>query len=305
MTNRYVALSVESSFGAGGTPTAPLHITAVTDPVDRGAMLEETISYPLYAAAYGGALRLSGTLEGILRMPSMDPLFQGIFGAKSVKTYSILNFPSSLGMEVIDDTSGVEKCFKYVGVGISRAELTFAAKDFIRTRWSWFAKDVTQTTATLSPPLSFPADKPAIFYGATINFDAVKMDHIKTMNLSINRRLDDDYFVVGHSKIQDIAVIGVCDMGGSMTIGQKDWPTFQHAVFGGAASTSIGDTTNDVLGEMALEIVCHDPDGGEVATITADYLCYLDATRNIVGRAGVDRTMNYKVIGDSLTVLSV
>jgi hypothetical protein len=208
-------------------------------------------------------------------------------------------------MEIIDDTSGVEKCFKYVGVGISRAELTFAAKDFIRTRWSWFAKDVTQTTATLSPPLSFPADKPAIFYGATINFDAVKMDHIKTMNLSINRRLDDDYFVVGHSKIQDIAVIGVCDMGGSMTIGQKDWPTFQHAVFGGAADTSIGDTTDDHLGEMALEIVCHDPDGGQVATITADYLCYLDATRNIVGRAGVDRTMNYKVIGDSLTVLSV
>lgn len=301
MTSRYVALSIEGAFGAGGTPTAPLHITSVTDPVDRGAMLEETISYPLYAAAYGGALRLSGTLEGILRMPSMSQLFQGIFGAPTVKVYSIVNYPKSLGMEIIDDTSGADKCFKYVGVGISRAELTFAAKDFVRTRWNWFAKDVTQTTATLSAPLSFPVDKPGIFYGAAINFGA-KMDHIKTMNLSINRRLDDDYFVVGHSKIQDIAVIGVCDMGGSFTVGQRDWPTFQDAVFGDPAGTSIGDTTNNTLGETTFEIVCQDPDGAGIATIAADALVYLDATRNIVGRAGVDRTMNYKVIGDSLTV---
>jgi hypothetical protein len=263
-------------------------------------MLEETISYPLYADAYGGALRLNGTLEGILRMPSMSPLLQGIFGAPTATLYSIVNYPKSLGMEIVDDTSGVDKCFKYIGVGINRAEFTFAAKDFVRTRWGYFAKDVTQTTATLSAPLTFPADKPGIFYGTLINFDSA-MNHIKTMNLAINRRLDDDYFVVGHSKIQDIAVIGVGDVGGSLTVGQKDWASFQDAVFDGV-NTSIGDTTGNALGESTFEIVCKDPDGGGICTIAADALCYLDATRNIVGRAGVDRTMNYKVIGDTLTV---
>lgn len=302
MTSRYVALGIEASYGAGATPTAPLHITAATDPVDRGAMLEETISYPLYAAAYGGALKLSGTLEGVLRMPSMGLLFQGIFGAPSASVYSIVNFPKSLGMEVIDDSSGTDKCFKYVGVGISRAELTFASKDFVRTKWNFFAKDVTRTTPTLSAPLTFPEDKPGIFYGATVNLDSTPKSTIKTMNLSIDRKLDDDYFVVGHSKIQDLAIIGVCDMGGSITIGQKDWDTFNTSVFGSTGGTSIGDTTGNTLGQATFEVVCADPDGGGIATIAADYLCYLDASRNMQGRAGVDKTMNFKIVGDSLTV---
>ena len=301
MTNRYVAIGVEASYGAGATPTAPMHITSVSDPIDRGAMLEETISYPLYARADGGALRLSGTLEGVLRMPSMGPLFQGIFGAPSADVYSIANFPKSLGMEVIDDSSATEKCFKYVGVGISRCELTFATKDFVRTRWNYFAKDVTQTTATLSAPLTFPTDKPGIFYGTAINLDSAKNNHVKNMSLSIDRKLDDDYFVVGHSKIQDLAIIGVCDMGGSITVGQKDWTDFQDAVFSGSG-TSIGDTTGNTLGEATFEIVCADPDGGGIITIAADTLCYLDASRQMQGRSGVDKTMNFKVIGDTLTV---
>jgi len=302
MTSRYVALGIEGSYGAGATPTAPLHITAVTDPVDRGAMLEETISYPLYAAAYGGALKLSGTLEGVLRMPSMGYLFQGIFGAPSASVYSIVNFPKSLGMEVIDDSSGVDKCFKYVGVGISRAEFTLASKDFVRTKWNFFAKDVTRTTPTLTAPLTFPEDKPGIFYGTAVNLDSTPINTIKTMNLSVDRKLDDDYFVVGHSKIQDLAVIGVCDMGGSMTVGQKDWDRFNTAVFGGSSATSIGDQTANTLGQATFEIVCSDPDGGGICTMAADYLCYLDASRNMQGRAGVDKTMNFKIVGDTLTV---
>ena len=106
--------------------------------------------------------------------------------------------------------------------------MTFAAKDFIRTRWNYFAKDVSKTTATLSAP-TFPMDKPGIFYGTSVKLGGAANSSIKTMSLSIDRKLDDDYFVVGHSKIQDIAITGVCDMGGSITVGQKDWDEDRRA----------------------------------------------------------------------------
>jgi hypothetical protein len=302
MTNRTVAVNVETAFG-GGTPVPafPLHATSVTDPIDRGAMLEETISYPLYAAAYGGALRLSGSVEGVLRMPSMDPLFQGVFGAPTASEYSIANFPKSLVMELIDDSSAVEKCFRYVGVGIKSFEITAAAKDFARTRWDWFAKDVQQVApSTLG---AFPDDKPGIFYGTTLSLGGTPLDHIKSMNLRVDRKLDDDYFVVGHSKIQDLAIAGVADVGGSITIGQKYWPEYQRAVFGSDARTAIGDTTDNILGQATFSMDFNDPDGGNIITIAADTLCYLDASRNMQGRNMIDKTMNFKVIGDSLTVI--
>jgi hypothetical protein len=301
LTNRSVALNVETAFG-GGTPvpTAPLHVTAINDPVDRGAMLEETIGYPLYASAYGGALRLSGTLEGVLRMPSMDPLFQGIFGAPTVGTYSIANFPKSLVMEVVDDSTGVDKCFRYVGVGIKSLELTMAAKDFVRTRWDWFAKDVSQVTeSTLG---AYPADLPGVFYGAALSLGGSAVDHIKTLSLKIDRKLDDDYFVIGHSKIQDLAIAGVGDIGGSVTVGQKYWPEFQRAVFGGTSTTTIGDTSANTLGTATFSLDLNDPDGGSICEITADWLCYLDASRQMQGRNMVDKTMNFKLIGDTLEV---
>lgn len=301
MTSRHVALNVETAFG-GGTPvpTNPLHVTAISDPVDRGAMLEETISYPLYAAAYGGALRLAGSVEGVLRMPSMDPLLQGVFGAPTAKVYSIANFPKSLVMEAVDDSSGVEKCFRYYGVGIKSFEITAAAKDFVRTRWDWFARDVQQVTASTMG--AFPTDKPGIFYGTTLSLGGTAIDHIKSTNLRVDRKLDDDYYVVGHSKIQDLAVAGVADVGGSVTIGQKYWPEFQRATFGSDARTTIGDTTDNILGEAAFSMDFNDPDGGNIVTIAADLLCYLDASRNMQGRNSVDKTMNFKVIGDSLTI---
>jgi hypothetical protein len=301
LTSRHVAVNVESAFGTGTpVPVTPLHVTAFTDPVDRGAMVEETIGYPLYAAAYGGALRLSGTLEGVLRMPSMDPLFQGIFGEPTTKTYSIANFPKSLVMEIVDDSSGADKCFRYLGVGVKGVELTMAAKDFVRSRWDWFAKDVTQVAE--SEMGAYPTDKPGIFYGATLSLDGSPLDHIKTMNFKIDRKLDDDYYVVGHSKIQDLAIAGVCDVNGSLTIGQKYWAEFQRAVFGSASATSIGDTSGNNLGEATFSLDINDPDGGSILEITADYLCYLDASRNMQGRNLVDKTMNFKIIGDSLSV---
>jgi hypothetical protein len=301
MTNRYVALNVETTFGsASPVPSAPIHATAATDPVDRGAMLEETISYPLYAAAYGGALRLAGSVEGILRMPSMGPLFQGVFGAPTAGGYSIANFPKSLVMNIVDDSSAIEKCFQYSGVGVKSFEITAAAKDFVRTRWDWFAKDVQQIS---TPSMgTFPADKPGIFYGTTLSLGGTALDHIKTMNLRVDRKLDDDYYVVGHSKIQDLAIAGVADVGGSITIGQKYWAEYQRAVFGSDSKVSIGDTTDNVLGEATFSMDFNDPDGGNIITIAADLLCYLDASRNMQGRNSVDKTMNFKVIGDTLTV---
>ena len=301
MTSRHVALNVETTYG-GGTPvpTAPIHATAFGDPVDRGAMLEETISYPLYAEALGGALRLSGTIEGVLRMPSMDPLFQGVFGAPSAKVYSIANFPKSLVMESVDDSSAVEKCFRYYGVGIKSFEITAAAKDFVRTRWDWFARDVQQVSPSIMG--EFPTDKAGIFYGTTLSLGGTAIDHIKSMSLRVNRALDDDYFVVGHSKIQDLAIAGVADVGGSITIGQKYWTEFQRAVFGSDSRTSVGDTTDNFLGQATFSMDFNDKDGGNIITIAADLLCYLDASRQMQGRNMVDKTMNYKVIGDTLTV---
>ena len=304
MTRRYVAIGSESQYGvAPGTDLSGLKVTSVNESFDPGLIFEETCDSQTINNAYGGAQKYTGTIEAFLRPAQMGPLFQCLFGVPTGGVYTLAATPKSMTMEICTDDNGIENAIRYLGVGISSMEMNLNAREAVTTRWNYFAKSSSKVAAQAS--VAYPKAEPALFWGATVTLRSGASTTIKSMTMNIERGLDPDDFVVGHSQLQGLVINAVPNISGSITLSQREWTEFQRALYAdsGASTyaprTTRGDTSSHEPGQTNMTLLFKDRTGTPICQVETDVAVYTDASRSMRGRAGVEKTVNYRVIGDT------
>jgi hypothetical protein len=256
MAGKYVKVSTTTEPAAyGNTATmmnvalfSPIRVKSISYPVDRSLLIEENIESPIPAAAYGGALKVSGTIEGNLRPKQMMPFWLSLFGPSTALAagmpiesggyYFTLGAPSSMQLKIGENTSAATTDLElgYMGVGIKSCNLNIAAKEFVTARFDWFAKQYT-AASPFSPPTAgeYGSEAPVVFYNATINIGGTVNTKIKSMTINIDRKVDEERFVVGDYTLNEIGTNGMTEVSGDITFTEKDYPDFRQAMFGAAS----------------------------------------------------------------------
>lgn len=304
MARRYVAIGTEASYGvAPGVNLSGLKVTSVNESFDPGLIFEETCDSQTINNAYGGAQKYTGTIEAFLRPAQMGPLFQCLFGVPTGGVYTLAATPKSMTMEICTDDNGIENAIRYLGVGISSMEMNLNAREAVTTRWNYFAKSSSKVPAQAS--VAYPKAEPALFWGATVTLRSGASTTIKSMTMNIERGLDPDDFVVGHSQLQGLVINAVPNISGSITLSQREWTEFQRALYADSGTSSYaprttrGDTSSHEPGQTNMTLLFKDRTGTPICQVETDVAVYTDASRSMRGRAGVEKTVNYRVIGDT------
>lgn len=304
MARRYVAIGTEASYGvAPGVNLSGLKVTSVNESFDPGLIFEETCDSQTINNAYGGAQKYTGTIEAFLRPAQMGPLFQCLFGVPTGGVYTLAATPKSMTMEICTDDNGIENAIRYLGVGISSMEMNLTAREAVTTRWNYFAKSSSKVSAQAS--VAYPKAEPALFWGATVTLRSGDSTTIKSMTMNIERGLDPDDFVVGHSQLQGLVINAVPNISGSITLSQREWTEFQRALYADSGTstyaprTTRGDTSSHEPGQTNMTLLFKDRTGTPICQVETDVAVYTDASRSMRGRAGVEKTVNYRVIGDT------
>ena len=310
---RAIGFDVETAYGTASTSYKFIKALNIEKNVDRGAMLEETIDAKLYNAAYGGALKVSGSVESNFRPGQHANLLEALMGnavaGTGLVTYS-LDDPLSLTACLIDDSSCTDYAQQIKGVGIKSAAFTFAPKEYVKVKYDWFGQNIMELASV--PTVSYVDEKPVVFDGAVISLAGTPVTTIKALDISIDRKLDEDNYVIGSSVVQGgctsgPSVNGVADIGGTLTFTQGAWTEYLRAQYGVGTGLSgkkiaesvgeAGTTPND-LGSASLSIKMKYPDGTKAAAITATALVYTDSSISMQGRQGVDKKVSFKIVGD-------
>lgn len=300
--SRYVKIGAESGTYGSGTPEgvmAGLFVTNVNDTNDRQPLVEECIHAFIANSAYGGALKLSGTLEGNLRPIQMKPLFKALFGnaddGTGVTTYT-LGLPKSLVMEIGEQVASASSMqTKYNGVGLKSCTLEFTPKEIVTAKFDWIAKNFV--IGAYSEPATYSVEDPVVFYNAIVSIGGSPVTTIKSMNLTVDRKLDEDQYTLGAFDLQRLTINGMTDVTGELTFTESEYTQYKAALTGGASSTTIDE--NNPLGTVAITISCTDMSnpGVPVALITMPVTVYTDSERTIQGMNEIEKQVKYRVVG--------
>jgi len=251
---RYVKISTEpeppSSFGNGGAMLTPtkfqaIRVKSISNPVDRGLLIEENIEGYIPTAAFGGALKLGGTLEGNLRPKQQEVLIYSLMGASAATTAGLLtgivytmSAPSSMQLKIGEQTTAATTDLElgYNGVGIKTFNMNVAAKEFVTARYDWFAKNYTAASGYQNvQSTEYSSEDPIVFYNATVMFDGVDTSaKIKTITINIDRKVDEERYVIADYTLQEIGINGINEVTGDITFTEKEYGQFRNAMFGSA-----------------------------------------------------------------------
>ncbi len=306
MSSRFVKIGTETgSYGSGTGTQAGLKVTNVTKPVDRSPIVEETIDEYTASNAYGGALKLSGTIEGSIRPVQMMNVFKALFGTadtESLTTTYSLGLPTSLVMTIGENTttSGTGIMTTYKGVGIKSATFTFNAKEIAKASFEWIAKNYLHADYDDSG-LTYTTEDPVLFYSAIISIDSTPVANIKNMTVKIDRKLNEDQYCIGAFDLQRLTINGMTDITGDITFTEQEYTQLKLATTGVSGGTSIGVT--NPLGSVSIQITCTDlstPQNTRLI-ITMPVTVYTNADTSIQGMNEIEKKISYKAIGSGTT----
>lgn len=315
---RAVGFGIESAYGTASATITYLKVTSFDHTVDRGAMFEETIDTIFYNAAYGGALKITGSIESNFRPDQHAKLLEAFMGTKAdgpPVVYTLAPTPKALTCNVIDDSACAAntKTRQLLGVGLKTMNFTFAPKDYVKVKHDFFAQNIKDITTT--PTVSFVDETPLIFDGASIIIGGTENIKVKAIDLTLDRKLDEDNFVIGRSVVQPACttspgVAGVMDAGGTLTFSQAAWEDYALATFGTATLTEkeiaeyVGETSTypNTLANQTVKIQMKRPNGDKAAEISCGSLVFSDAQATMQGRNAVDKKVNFKLVGSDFTI---
>jgi len=298
---------------------APIRVKSVSYPVDRGLLIEENIESPIPAYAFGGALKVSGTIEGNLRPKQMMPFWLSLFGPSVALAATdpiaagwkfTLGAPSSMQLKIGENTSAATTDMElgYTGVGIKSANISIAAKEFVTARFDWFAKQYI-ASSPYSPPDSseYVAEDPIVFYNATIGIGGVANTKIKSMTINIDRKVDEERFVIGDYTLNEIGTNGMTDVSGDITFTEKDYQDFKFALFGAASGMAAQPALgcDNQIGGGTFLVVFNDiaACGSEVAKMYIKFTKINFATTDttMTGQNEIEKKVTWKATGTAAT----
>jgi hypothetical protein len=313
---RYVKSSIiaETIYGNGGallaaTAFAPLRAKSVSYPVDRGLLIEENIESYIPVAAYGGALKVSGTIEGNFRPNQMSQMIASCFGTGAATTSPFtgmaytMGMPTSMQLKVGEQTASggsYEIELGYVGVGIKTMNLTLNSKEFVVAKFDWFAKQYTAASTYTAPADSeYEAEDPAVFYNALVSLDggSTWAANIRNATINIDRKVDEDRYVLGDFTVQELGINGMTDVSGDFTFTEKEYSMFKAALFGAATATTI-PTTNPVY-SSAVVVKFTDQAEDDVAQMALGTVVFGNTDTTMTGQNVIEKKVSWKATGDA------
>lgn len=301
MGTTYVKATLETgTYGSGGgAPSASddaIKITSFEKGTDRGVDKEETTDSYVYNAAYGGALKVDGTIEANWRPTAMSPLLEALMGANSAGTYT-LDEPKACVLQFGEDIGSTTRASDIYGVGISSVDFTFEAKEYVKTSWKYIGADLVESTYDTS--LSFASEAPLLFWGASLTIGATTI-YSKSCTLTIDRALDEEQFVLGSFKRYRLTRTGVTDINGTLTFTEDQMDEMKRAEYGTTSGTAV-PATND-LGSGTLLITCLRPTGAAGAVFTLP-ITYTVANTSHSGVGEIEKTVDYTVVGTGMQIV--
>jgi len=251
----YIKHSLETgAYGTGGgVPTDATEATHFTDANytdDRGTMLEDCTDAYMYPRADGGALKVDGSLEGTFRPVAQASLLNSLFGAVAGGVYTLdMCVPTTL--QIGEKVGAVTRARNYYGVGVGKAEFTFATKEYVRVSYDWISSQAVDTTYDTTP--TYSAENPLVFWRATLTLGT---DPIvaKEATLSIDRALDDDQFVLGQFTRYRLTQTDMTKITGSITLTENQIDMVKIAQYGAKTNSAVA-ATND-LGAGTIKFTC-------------------------------------------------
>jgi plastocyanin len=299
--NRYVKVVRESgNYGSGTGTLVGVLATSVDDPIDRGAIKEETLDNINVKTVYGGGLKLSGSIEGSLRPVQMKDLIYsalGVEGASGGNGVYTLGYPKALVLEIGEDIAGTNLAIKYKGAAVKDLTLTMDAKDFVKAKFGWIAKDI-ESVAYSEP--TYSAEEPCLFYGASISLGGTAIAQGKKVDFKVGKNLREDNFVIGSFKLSGLAINGVGDVSGTVTFTELEYNQMKAAAFSATNVSSI--PAGNTLFKGALALTFTNPAGATVMTISAANCNFTKANRSMQGRQEITKSVDFIISGDDLAI---
>ena len=303
--------TLETTYGTipGGITYAPVRARVISNPVDRGVMMEENIESNIPTAGYGGALKVGGSIEGNLRPLQMITLIHSVMGVKTATASPAAGFnftlgsPSSFCMKVGEETgSGLNIEQIYRGCGVKSMNLNIPAKEFTVAKFDWLAKIYDPGTFSAPTEGDYSVEQPIVFYNAEVSIAGSQSVRVKSITLDINRAVDEERFVVGDYTLQELGVNGMTSVGGTITFTEQEYAEFKRALYGVSAGTAL-DTAN-ALGSVALVITCTNIAASETdkMIITAPTTLYTTTDTTISGQSEVEKRINFVVVGSGFNI---
>lgn len=287
----YIKVGNESVFGTHVT-TAGINVSDVSVDVDRSLLIEENIDNYIAATAYGGPLKISGSFEGTLRPKQFELILKAFMG-DATGPY-IFGVPTSMSIDIGEELMNQE--MDCVGCGISKLSLTFAAKEFATFSIDWFAKNYSLTTFS-APTIS--AEDPAVFYNASLTIAGSLSTVIKEITVEMDRKLDDDNFVLNDFTLHRLARTGVTSVTGSITFAEVAFDEYKRAITGTTAGTAVD--ANNTVGSAALIIICTTMAGVESFRLSLPVAVYGKGGRKISKVSEIEKNVDFTATGSGVT----
>ncbi|MFA5306094.1 MAG: phage tail tube protein [Candidatus Babeliales bacterium] len=287
----YVKVGNESNFGTH-VATTGINVSDVSVDVDRSLLIEENIDNFIAATAYGGPLKISGSIEGTLRPKQLELMLKAFMGdATGPYTFSV---PTSMSIDIGEELMNQE--MQCVGCGISKLSLTFAAKEFATFTADFFAKNYS--LVAFSEP-TITAEDPAVFYNASLTIGGTPSTEIKEITVDLDRKLDDDNFVLNDFTLHRLARTGVTSVTGSITFAETAFDEYRRALTGTTSGTAVD--ANNTVGSAALIIICTNMAGTESFRLSMPVSVYGKGGKKISKVSEIEKIVDFTATGSGVT----
>lgn len=287
----YVKVGNEATFGTHVT-TAGINASDVSIDIDRSLLIEENIDNYIAANAYGGPLKISGTIEGNIRPKQLELILKSFMGdATGPYTFGV---PTSMSIDIGEELMNKET--RCVGCGISKLSLKFAAKEFGTFTADFFAKNYT--LEAFSEP-TITAEDPVLFYNASLEIGGAASTEIKEITVDMDRKLDEDNFVLNDFTLHRLARTGVTSVTGSITFAETAFTEYCRAVTGSTTGTAVD--ANNSVGSAVLSIKCTDLAGTLKFTLDLPVAVYGKGGRKISKVSEIEKIVDFTATGSGVT----
>ena len=285
-----------------------------SDSVDRGVVIEESMDQVAASDIEAGTYVVKGSISGAFRTdPTSLKLLVGSMGVQDgstpAGTYYLEQTPQELALFIIDEQANASAGTGtyYEGVGISGMEFNIEVKKFATVKWSWIGmRGITTDSPTNDaiPPTysSFPM---YVFYNAVLSFDDATLK-LKGLTMSIERKMDEDYYYIGSQFLQGLFYNGLTTLGGTFNLGAGEWDLLERTINGttsagglDGAHTQFAAENKNAIASGALVVTLTPPggsadEGKPVVVITAASCKVTSMSRDVTGRAMWNKTAQWQ-----------
>jgi len=299
MARRYLKFGIEDTFGDGyssGEDTS-MPMTSVSLEIDRQPLYEESIETYNPINVFGGGLSVSGSVEGTLRPRSMVDILEALCGKREDvgdNAVFTLDYPKSLEFNIGEKVINESTETKLVGVIASELNITAESGEIVTFTLDYIAKEPSQT----SFDNSFEVEKtrPVVFYGASVQIDnggGYQNLKVQSFNTTLNRSIDDDYYVLDSATLDGIQLDGHAEFNGELTFTEREFEEMKRMIYGDDVNTF---PANNDLQVSKLKFVGKDVDGDDCIEIEFPAAVWISGERTISGQDPVEKTLSFRLV---------